>query len=435
MKNPEKLSLGRLPVLGLQHVLAMYAGAIVVPIIVGGGIGLSPDEISFLVAADLFTCGIATIIQSLGIGNFIGIKLPVVMGVSFVTVGPMIGIGNKFGITAIFGSVIVAGIFSFLVAPFLSKLVRFFPDIVNGSIVTVVGLSLIPAGMRNAAGGVNNPEFGALKYLLISLFVILVILIINRFFKGFVRTLAVIIGLIIGTIVATAVGMSDFSQLYDAQLFKFITPFAFGLPTFTFQGIISMCIVMLVVMTESTGMFFTIGNIANKKVDQNALKRGYRAEGLGAVLGGCFNCFAYTTFGQNIGLLAMTKVTSRYVTATAGIILIVLGTIPKFAALATIIPSAVFGGATIVMFSMVVIGGINMLRKANLDENKNMMIAGVSIALGLGLSVVPEYFSGLPESIQMLTGNSGILITAISAISLNILFNFKELFKRKPKEN
>ena len=144
--------------------------------------------------------------------------------------------------------------------------------------------------MKNAAGGggVSNPEYGALKYLLISILVILIILIVNRFFSGFIRTLAVIIGLVLGPIIATAVGMSDFCQLHSAELFKSITPFAFGLPTFTIQGSVSMCIVMLVIMTESTGMFFAIGNIANTKVDQNALKREYRAEGLGAVLGRCF---------------------------------------------------------------------------------------------------------------------------------------------------
>lgn len=435
MKSQEKLSVGRLSVLGLQHVLAMYAGAVAVPIIVGGSIGLNQNEIAILVAADLFTCGLATIIQSLGIGKFVGIRLPVIMGVSFATVGPMIGIGGKHGIQAIFGAVIVAGIFALLLAPFFSRLVRFFPNIVNGSIVTVIGLTLIPVGINNAAGGLGNPEFGALKYFLISVFVILIILLVNKFFKGFVQSIAVIIGLIAGTALAAGLGMVDFTPVMEAEVLKVVTPFAFGLPVFEIQSILTMCIVILVVMTESMGCFFTIGNIAGTKIDRNALTRGYRAEGFGAILGGVFNCFPYTTFGQNIGLLSLTKVTSRFVAVAAGIILVILGLIPKFAALATIIPATVFGGATIIMFSMVAIGGIEMLQKVDFSQNKNMLIAGTSIALGLGIGVVPEYFSGLPETVQMLTGNSGTIVAALVAVVLNIVFNFDEVFKKnKPQE-
>ena len=358
----------------------MYAGAVVVPIIVGGSIGLNQNEIAILVAADLFTCGLATIIQSLGIGKFVGIRLPVIMGVSFATVGPMIGIGGKHGVQAIFGAVIIAGIFSLLIAPFFSKLVRFFPTIVNGFIVTVIGLTLIPVGINNAAGGIVNPDFGALKYFLISMFVIILILLVNKFFTGFVRSIAVIIGLVGGTAVAAVFGMVDFSQVIEADFFRLVTPFAFGLPVFDLQSIIIMCIVILVVMIESTGCFFTIGNITGTEINKNALTRGYRAEGLGSILGGVFNCFPYTTFGQNIGLLSLTKVTSCFVAVAAGIILIILGTIPKFAALATIIPESVFGGATIIMFSMVAVGGIEMLQKVDFTENKNMLIAGTSIA-------------------------------------------------------
>lgn len=430
----EVLPIGQTTLLGLQHVLAFYSGGIAISLIIGGALGMTQEEIAILVAADLFTCGIATLIQTLGIGNFAGIRLPVVLGCAFAPVAVMISIGISLGITAVYGSIIGAAVLIILIAPFFGKVLRFFPPVVTGSVVIVIGLSLIPVAFQSIAGGSGSEDFGAIKNLMMALFTLLVILFANRYFKGFMRTISILIGLIVGTIVSAFFGMVDFSVVTEAKWVSVVRPFAFGLPQFTSQGILVMCLTMIVVMIESTGTFFAIGKYCDKEITEADVVRGLRAEGVASILGGIFNSFPYTTYSGNAGLVGLTKVASRFVVATAGLILVILGLIPKFAALATIIPAPVLGAASMVMFSMIATAGIEMMQQVDFTEHGNQLIATCSIGIGLGASVLPEMFGQLPEMLRLVIGENGIVLGSLTAVLLNISFTYSKAKKAETEQ-
>lgn len=417
----EMLPLGQLATLGLQHVLAMYAGAVAVPLIIGAAVGLTPTQLSMLVAADLFTCGLATLLQAIGIGNFAGIRLPAILGCTFAAVGPLIIIGKNMGMQTAYGSIIAAAIIVVLIAPLYGKILRFFPTVVTGTVVTMIGLSLINVGVRSAGGGYAK-DFGSGQNLFLAVLVMVVILVSNKYLKGFLQAISVLNGIVIGTIVASFMGKVNFSAVADAKWFAIVTPFNFGLPQFDFGSIVMMTFVMLVVMIESTGTFLGIGKVVDKQLTQKDIVKGLRAEGLASLLGGIFNSFPYTTFNQNLGLLALSKVASRFVVIASGIILVCLGLIPKFAALATIIPSAVIGGATTIMFAMVAVAGINMLSKVDFGKSSNMLIVAVSIGIGLGIGAVPDIIKQTPQLFQSIFG-SAIVSSTIVAVVLNAFLN------------
>lgn len=421
-RSNEKLPISKLIPLGLQHVLAMYAGAVAVPLIVGGAVGLSAAQIAILVALDLFACGVATLIQALGIGSFAGIKLPAILGCSFAAVSPLISIGNADGMRTAYGAIIVAGLIVVLIAPLYGKILRFFPPVVTGTTLTMIGLSLIPVGVQNMGGG-YVADFGSPKYLGLAFFTILIVIVCNRFFKGFVQSLSVLIGLLVGTIAAIPFGLVNMKVVSDAAWFGLPKVFYLGTPQFNFSSIGLMTIVMLIVMVESTGSFLGIARIVGKEVGEKELVKGFRAEGLATMVGGVFNSFPYTTFAQNIGLLSMTKVFSRWVVVSAGGILMLLGLCPKFAALATVIPAPVFGGATAVMFAMVAIAGFQSLARVDFGKTSNMLTAAVSLALGIGITVNPAILGKLPSVIQTVF-SSAIATTALFAIILNAILNW-----------
>lgn len=407
--------------LGIQHVLAMYAGAVVVPLIVGSAIGLSGSQLTYLVAIDIFMCGIATFLQ-VWKNRFFGIGLPVVLGCTFTAVGPMIAIGNEYGVSAVYGAIIASGIIVILISTIFGKLVRFFPPVVTGSVVTTIGVTLIPVAMNNMAGGQGSPEFGSVENVALAFGVLFVIILLNRFFTGFIRAISILIGIILGTVVAGFMGMVNLQPVSDASWFNIGQPFYFGTPTFELAPILTMTIVAIVSMVESTGVYFALSDICNKKINEKDLARGYRSEGLAYLLGGIFNAFPYTAFSQNVGLVQMSGIKTNRVIYITSILLISLGLVPKIAALATVIPSSVLGGAMVAMFGMVVAYGIKMLSQVDFRLQENLLIVACSVGLGLGVTVVPDIFAGLPESLKILT-NSGIVAGSISAIVLNILFN------------
>lgn len=418
----EMLPVGKLFVYGLQHVLAMYAGAVAVPLIIAGAAKLTPDQTAFLINADLFTCGIATLIQTLGIGP-IGIKIPVIQGVTFAAVTPMVIMAQSGGMTLIFGSVIVAGIFTFLAAPYFSRLIRFFPPIVTGTVITIIGLSLLPVGINWAGGGVGNKNFGSLTFIFVATIVLISILLINKLFQGFISQIAVLLGLIVGLIVAMPLGLVSFANVAKAPWLGITTPFHFGLPIFDIGAIISMILVMLVVMVESTGDFLAIGELVGKKIGKDELTSGLRADGLSTALGGVFNAFPYTAFAQNVGLVGLTGVRSRYVVAMSGLILVVLGLFPKMATIIASLPNAVLGGAGIAMFGIVAASGIKTLSKVDFEHNStNIFIVAISIGVGLIPVMVPNFFQNFPAWSQTIM-HSGITLGSITAIILNAFFN------------
>ncbi|KAB2886304.1 MAG: purine permease [Albidovulum sp.] len=403
----EVLPAPKLFTLGLQHVLVMYAGAVAVPLIVGRALKLEPADVAFLISADLFVCGIVTLIQSFGATQWFGIRLPVMMGVTFAAVGPMIGFANAQGgpegARAIFGAIIAAGIISILIAPLVSKMLRFFPPVVTGTIILVIGVSLMRIGINwifgnpvgptapqvidpahadwlkavteGAASGaitgvpeippglalaakVNNPLYAPLGNIAISAIVLTAILLIAKFGRGFVANIAVL-----------------------------------------------------------------LGDITGKKVDQPMLSAGLRTDGLGTLIGGIFNTFPYTSFSQNVGLVGVTGIKSRFVCVAGGLIMIVLGLMPKMGALVESVPTMVLGGAGLVMFGMVAATGIRILAGVDFARNRNnLFIVAVSVGFGMIPLVAPNFKMWMPHGIHPLI-ESGILLASIAAVLLNAFFN------------
>lgn len=434
----EFLPAPRLFPLALQHVLVMYAGAVAVPLIIGRALKLAPEEVAYLISADLFACGLATLIQSIGFSG-VGIRLPVMMGVTFASVGPMLSMAAApdVGLLGIYGSVIAAGVFGVLVAPFISRLLPLFPPVVTGTIILVIGISLMRVGINWAGGGLPsltrvvdgqpglfpNPDYGQVQGLAIALFVLVVILALIKWGAGFIANVAVLLGIMAGAILAAILGLMKFDKIVSAPWVDVVLPFHFGMPQFHLVPIITMCVVMIVVMIESLGMFLALGEMTGKTVDQNALTRGLRADGLGTLIGGIFNTFPYTSFSQNVGLVGVTGVRSRWVTAAGGIIMLVLGLLPKMAALIESVPQVVLGGAGLVMFGMVAATGARILTSVDFKTNRfNLFVVAISVGFGMIPLVAPNFFKNLPHALHPLL-ESGILLSAIVAVILNAFFN------------
>ena len=429
----EMLPAGKLTALGLQHVLVMYAGAVAVPLIIGRALDLGPQQIAFLINADLFACGVATLVQAFGFPG-VGIRLPVMMGVTFASVGPMLamiaagkagGVSKEQTLNMIYGSVIAAGVFGFLISPFVSRMIRFFPPIVTGTIILIIGVSLMRIGVNWAAGAPVDtlPSYGDPVHLGVAAFVLLVILGLTKYAKGFLSNIAVLLGIVVGSIVAFAIGKMSFAKVAAAPWFDVVMPFNFGMPVFEPVSIITMCLVMIVVMIESLGMFLALGNMTGKSLSQDDLTRGLRADGVGTVVGGIFNTFPYTSFSQNVGLVGVTGVRSRWVAVVGGVILLLLGLTPKLAQLVESVPTFVLGGAGIVMFGMVAATGIRILSSVDFAGNRNnLYIVAISLGFGMIPLVAPKFFQYMPKALGPLL-HSGILLTAIIAVLLNIYFN------------
>lgn len=471
----QRLPTGRLAALGLQHVLVMYAGAIAVPLIVGRALRLGPEQVAMLISADLFCCGLVTLIQSFGVTKWFGIKLPVMMGVTFAAVGPMVAFANAMpgvdGARAIFGAIIGSGVVAMLIAPIVSKLLRFFPPVVTGTIIAIIGISLMRVGVGWAMGGpanlaqsvdvpklvamvdaakaqagaaaaslpagasapamklagpvpmVDSASYGALDNMAIAGAVLVFILLLVKYSRGFVANISVLLGIVAGCAVAMAMGKMNFDKVGKAHWFDVVTPFAFGMPTFDIVMILTMSLVMIVVMIESTGMFLALSDITGKRISQKDLAAGLRTDGLGTLIGGVFNTFPYTSFSQNVGLVGITGVRSRFVCVAAGLIMLVMGMLPKMAAFVEAIPQFVLGGAGLVMFGMVAATGIRILSSVDYKGTRNnLYIVALSIGFGLIPLVAPRWTQQMSHSLHPLL-ESGILLTALAAVVLNIFFN------------
>ncbi|UUC92236.1 nucleobase:cation symporter-2 family protein [Comamonas sp. C11] len=430
----EKLPLPQLAALGLQHVLVMYAGAIAVPLIIGNALKLTKEDTAFLIAADLFCCGLVTIIQSMGIGK-VGIRLPMMMGVTFTAVAPIIAAGSTpgLGLRAVFGGVIIAGIFTLLVAPYVSRLLRWFPPVVTGSVVLIIGISLMRVGINWAAGGnptipgpngpINNPAYGIPSHIAISGIVLMTILFIIAWCKGFLSNIAVLIGIAVGFLITLASGQVNFVGMQATQWVRIITPFHFGIPTVDVMTTVTLCVVMIVIMIEGVGQFLALSEVVERPLEKDDIARGLRADGVGAIVGGIFNTFTYTSYAQNIGLVQVTGVRSRWVCVTAGVMLIVISSFPKLSFIAASIPQYDLGGAAMVMFGMVAATGVRILSHVDFVENrKNAYIVAISLAMGMIPLVADRFFMRLPDLLAKFCQN-GILLGTFTAVLLNVLFN------------
>jgi xanthine permease len=434
----QMLPIPRLLALGLQHVLVMYAGAVAVPLIIGRALKLPPEDVAFLISADLFACGLATLVQCVGFPG-VGIRLPVMMGVTFASVGPMLSMAAApdIGLLGIYGSVIAAGIFGIIAAPFISRLLPLFPPVVTGTIILVIGISLMRVGINWAGGGLPtltkvvdgvpgafpNPAYGQLQGLGLSAFVLLFILGLIKWGTGFLANVSVLLGIIAGAVLASILGVMHFEKVAAAPWGDIVIPFRFGVPQFHLVPIITMCIVMIVVMIESLGMFLALSDMTGKPVDRDALSRGLRADGVGTLLGGIFNTFPYTSFSQNVGLVGVTGIRSRWVTIAGGGIMLVLGLLPKLAALVEAVPLVVLGGAGLVMFGMVAATGARILTAVDFKTNRyNLFVVAISVGFGMIPLAAPGFFRNLPHDLQPLL-ESGILLCAVVAVLLNAFFN------------
>ena len=467
----ERLPTGKLAVLGLQHVLVMYAGAVAVPLIVGRALKLSPEQVAMLISADLFCCGLVTLIQSRGATQWFGIRLPVMMGVTFASVAPMVAVAGSTpgveGAGLIFGSIMGAGVIAMAIAPLVSRMLRFFPPVVTGTIIAVIGISLMRVGINwifgnpfgptapnvvnpehakwladavasaSAPGSslvpppkglalvptIPNPKYADLPGVGIAALVLVSILLIAKYGKGFIANISVLLGIVVGGVVSTLLGMMTFDKVTKAGWFELVLPFKIAAPVFDPILILTMTLVMIVVMIESTGMFLALGEMTDRKVDQAALTRGLRTDGLGTWSGGIFNPFPDTSCSQNVGLVAVTGVKSRFVCVAGGIILIVLGLLPKMAALVESLPTVVLGGAGLVMFGMVTATGIRILSAVDFKNNRyNAFVVAIAIGVGMVPLVAPNFKQWMPHGLHPLI-ESGILLTSIAAVILNLYFN------------
>ncbi|GAB4385692.1 nucleobase:cation symporter-2 family protein [Albidovulum sp.] len=437
-----------------------------VPLIIGRVLKLDHEQVAFLISADLFVCGVVTIIQSLGASRWFGIRLPVMMGVTFASVGPMVSIAianpGTEGARMIFGAIIGAGIIGMLIAPFVARMLRFFPPVVTGTIILVIGVTLMRIGINwifglpvgPTAPKIVNPEhaawldavralpevpelpqglavaptlpndlYAAPANIAISAIVLLTITLVMKFARGFFANISVLIGIIVGGVVAAALGIMHFDKVANAGWFEMITPFRFGVPIFDPIMILTMTLVMIVVMIESTGMFLALGEMCGRKIERPSLAAGLRTDGLGTLIGGIFNTFPYTSFSQNVGLVGVTGIRSRYVCVTGGAIMIALGLVPKMGALVEALPVAVLGGAGLVMFGMVAATGVRILGAVDFKLNRhNGFIVAVSLGMGMIPLIAPDFKMHMPHAIHPLI-DSGILLASISAVVLNLVFN------------
>jgi NCS2 family nucleobase:cation symporter-2 len=419
----ERLPIGSTFAYGFQHVLTMYGGIIAPPLIVGSAAGMASGDIGLLIAACLFVGGLATLLQTIGI-PFFGSQLPLVQGVSFAGVATMTAIiGGGGGIQAVFGAVMVAAAVGLVITPVFSKVIRFFPPVVNGVVITVIGLSLMPVAARWAMGGNAKAEdYGSVANIGLAGATLLIVLLLSKLGNATISRLSILLAIIVGTLLAFFTGMADFSKVGNGPVFAFPTPFAFGWPTFELPAIISMLIVTLVILTETTADILAVGEIVETKVDSKRIGNGLRADIISSLISPVFNSFTQSAFAQNVGLVAITGIKSRFVVSAGGLILVVLGLLPVMGRLVAAVPTAVLGGAGIVHFGTVAASGIRTLSKVEYKNNMNLVIVATSIGFGIIPIAAPTFWDKFPTWFGTIF-HSGISSAAVAAILLNILFN------------
>ncbi|OLO30043.1 uracil permease [Streptomyces sp. MNU77] len=423
----EKLPPARLVPAALQHIAAMYAGVVTPPLIIGQAVGLDTAGMTRLIAASLLIAGLATLLQTVGLGRFAGNRLPFVNAASSAGIAPMLAIAETSApgrqLPAIYGAVIVAGVFCLAVGPFFGRLLRFFPPLVTGVVITLIGVTLMPVPVAWAQGGdATAADFGAMKYLALAAFTLVVILLIQRFGRGFLKQVALLMGMFVGTLAAIPFGLADFSALKSAPLAALPTPFAFGAPEFQPAAILSLCIVMLVLMTESSAGMLALGEICDRRTDGRTLTRGLRTDGIATLLGPVFGGFPTSAFAQNVGVVSLTRVRSRYVVAAAGGALLILGAFPVLGAVVSLVPMPVLGGAGIVLFGSIAVSGIRTLSEAGLDDSSNIILVAVALGAGIIPLAAPTFYAGFPAWAQTVLG-SGISAGALVAVVLNLFFH------------
>lgn len=426
-KRPEdeNLGLGANLAYGLQHVLTMYGGIVAVPLILGQAAGLNGAEIGMLIAASLFAGGLATLLQTLGL-PFFGCQLPLVQGVSFAgvaTMGAILSSEGGGGLPGVLGAVMAASLIGFLITPVFSRITKFFPPLVTGIVITTIGLTLMPVAARWVMGGNSaSPEFGSVANIGLAGLTFAIVLLLSKLGSAAISRLSILLAMVVGTLIAWALGMADFSKVTEGPMFAFPTPFHFGMPEFHIAAILSMCIVIMVTLVETSADILAVGEIIDTKVDSKRLGNGLRADMASSMLAPIFGSFTQSAFAQNVGLVAVTGVKSRYVVATGGVILVVLGLLPIMGRVIAAVPTPVLGGAGIVLFGTVAASGIRTLSKVSYKNNVNLIIVAASLGFGMIPIAAPTFYHHFPNWFETIF-HSGISSAAIMAILLNLIFN------------
>ena len=426
LKDPNhEIPLGPRTALGVQHVLAMFASNVTPSIIIAGAAGFAfgGEDMVYLVQMAMLFAGVATLFQTIGFGP-IGARLPVMQGTSFAFVPIMIGIVKTSGMAALFGAVIVAGLFHTFLGSVIGRIRHWFPPLVTGIVITAIGLALLPVGIKYASGGaaafqMNAPEWGDFSRWGLALVVIFVALGFKFFTRGTMSSAAILIGLIVGYVVGYLTGAVNFGGVAKAAWFAVPQPFKYGIE-FSAFAIIGMCLMSLVSAIETVGDISGIAKGgANREATDKELSGGTYADGFGSFIAGLFGGLPNTSFSQNVGLISMTGVMSRSVVTLGALFLVACGLIPKVGAVVAAMPISVLGGGVIMMFGMVVSAGINMLSGVNWNR-RNMIILAMSLSVGLGIQAVPKSMQHLPDSFEMLMV-SGLLPAAAISVILNLL--------------
>jgi len=424
----EMMSPQRFGAIGLQHMLAAYAGVIAPPLIIGTALKLSFLDITFLISASLLASGITTVLQTVGIWR-IGVKLPLVQGVSFSGIASMIAIGKQHpdGITAmnvIVGAVLVSSAIMFFLTPVYAKLVPvLFPRVVLGSVCTVIGLTLLPISIGWMQGTSGTPEYGSMKNIGIGILTLLLTVIIVRYVPGFTKRVGMLVAMFICTLISIPLGLTDFSKVNSASAFAVPGLFHFGTPKFEPAAIISMIIVMLVIMTEATTDMVVIGDIVGKKMSPKTISNGLRADTLGSVISAMLNGFQASAYGQNIGLITVSRTKSRFAVTSAGIILVILALFPMTAAVVAAIPLPVLGGAGIAIFGLVAVNGVQYLSHVDFLSERgasNGLIVAATLTMGILPTAAPTFYAAFPQWVQTIF-SSGIAAGAVTAVILNLI--------------
>jgi NCS2 family nucleobase:cation symporter-2 len=407
--------------LGIQHVLAMFLGNVAPPLILAGAVGSVTGETTFLVQMALIVAGVATIVQAFPIGP-IGARLPIVMGTSFAFLGPLIGIGNQFGIAAVFGAALVAAPVEMIMGVSLDRFRNYFPPLVTGIVVMLIGLTLIPTGMNYAAGASAGPSaagYGSFTNLGLAGLVLVVTIGLNQFFEGFLRVISVFAGILVGYLAAFALGVVDLSAVASAGWLTVPVPLKYGL-AFEPSAILTVAFLYVITGMETIGDISGTVAATGRDATDKEMRGGLIADGVMSAFGAVFNALPNTSFSQNVGLVNFTGVASRYVVGIGGVALVILGFIPKVGAVVSAMPDAVLGGGALILFAMIFSSGVRIVTQNVTLDHRNSTILALSMALGLGVGFRPEVLQQFPTEVQTLFG-SALVTGGFAALLLNIV--------------
>lgn len=420
--SKNKASLSTNITMGIQHLLTMVPGSIAVPLILGNAMGLDAKTTSFLVAANLFTSAVAILIQVYGLGKFIGSRLPIVLGSAFAPLGPMILIGNQYGLPTLFGSVIASGIVMFIVCFYINKIIKFFPAVVVGSFVTLIGISLAPTAFNDLAGGYGSANFGSISNILLGLVVLMIIVLLNRFGKGVVQSVSLLLGLAVGTVISIPLNMLDLSPVKSAGYFELITPFKFGVPEFRMDAVFIMVLFCVINMIQCIGVYAFLDDVCNTETDTKTKVNGMRGQAFAQIFSGFFNSVPSTMFNENVGVIKLSGIKEKSTVGASAVMLLIISMIPKLSVFITCIPKPVIGGATLALFGTITAAGISILSSVDYSNSNNSLVLGTGLALGVSVTFTPNVFDKFPLVLSMLFSN-GLFVVGLVTITLNLLLN------------